>query len=104
MRHAPSTLHFSYAFRQPVPAGAIEWEELPSLAATLAERLDSRRLGDAGTATSMRATVASNTVWDSTRPAALEVPVTSGPFREPLEGVAIREVDDPDVFRHFFGR
>jgi len=41
--------------------------------------------------------------WDSTRPAAFEASVPSEPFREPLAGVAIREVDEPDVFRHFFG-
>jgi hypothetical protein len=25
------------------------------------------------------------------------------PFREPLSGLAVREVTDADVFRHFFG-
>ena len=38
MRHAPSTLHFSHAFRSPLPAGAIEWEELPSLAQRVRQR------------------------------------------------------------------
>ena len=28
----------------------------------------------------------------------------STPFREPLNGLAVREVMDADVFRHFFGR
>jgi hypothetical protein len=28
----------------------------------------------------------------------------SQPFREPFSGVVIREVHEPDVFRHFFGR
>ena len=44
------------------------------------------------------------TPWDATRPAELEPASVSQPFREPLEGVAIREVMEPDVFRHFFGR
>jgi hypothetical protein len=88
MRHAPSTLHFSHAFRPSVPAGGIEWEELPSLAQRV------RPLG----------AMASTTPWDATRPADLEPASVSLPFREPLKGVAIREVMEPDVFRHFFGR
>jgi hypothetical protein len=88
MRHAPSTLHFSHAFRSPPAAGAIEWEELPSLA----QRVRHAPLaGPSGAA------------WDATRPAELETVTVSAPFRE-LKGVAIREVDEPDVFRHFFGR
>jgi hypothetical protein len=87
MRHAPSTLHFSHAFRAPFPAGGIEWEELPSLVKRVR----------AGTTTA-------GVPWDATRPAELEPASVSQPFREPLEGVAIREVTEPDVFRHFFGR
>ncbi len=87
MRHAPSTLHFSHAFRTPLPAGGIEWEELPSLVQRV-------RPGPA----------VAGTTWDATRPAGLEPMSTSLPFREPLQGVAIREVMEPDVFRHFFGR
>jgi len=30
------------------------------------------------------------------------VPIT--PFVEPIDGVAVREVSDADLFRHFFGR
>lgn len=91
MRHAPSTLHFSHAYAsrgvRPHAAGAIEWEELPSLAGSLALRL----------------AAAKNTPWDATRPAELEVAVPSQPFREPVNGLAMREVNEPDVFRHFFG-
>jgi hypothetical protein len=90
MRHTPSTLHFSYAFRAALPPGAIEWEELPSLA----QRVRQRSTSPAPT----------SSPWDATRPAELERLVPSRPFREPLQGVAIREVDEPDVFRHFFGR
>ena len=91
MRHAPSTLHYSHAFgprsfRPPV-AGAIEWEELPSLAGSLVKRLAAAAHGP----------------WDATRPAELEAAVPSQPFREPVNGMAIREVNEPDVFRHFFG-
>jgi len=87
MRHAPSTLHLSHAFRSLIP-GAIEWEELPSLA----QRVRQAPSGPVATSP-----------WDATRPAALENATVSAPFRE-LKGVAIREVNEPDVFRHFFGR
>jgi len=87
MRHAPATLHFSHAFRSQTPPGAIEWEELPSLAPGV-------RQGVVGHASAP---------WDATRPADLETATVSPPFRE-LKGVAIREVNEPDVFRHFFGR
>ena len=91
MRHAPSTMHFSHAFAnrgfRPAATGAIEWEELPSLAGSLAKRI----------------AAATNAPWDATRPAELEAPVPSQPFREPVDGMAIREVNEPDVFRHFFG-
>jgi hypothetical protein len=87
MRHAPSTLHFSYAFRRLPPAGAIEWEELPSLALRVRPNLPAT----------------AGVPWDSTRPAELEAATVSEPFCEPMQGVAIREVTEPDVFRHFFG-
>jgi hypothetical protein len=87
MRHAPSTLHFSHAFRSPPPPGMIEWEELPSLAL----RVRQAPIGHA------------SAPWDATLPAELESTPASQPFRE-LKGVAIREVNEPDVFRHFFGR
>ena len=71
MRHAPSTLHFSQVFRAAAPVGTIEWEELPSLA----QRVRPLASAPAGT------------VWDATRPAELERPAPSQPFREPLKGV-----------------
>jgi hypothetical protein len=107
MRHAPSTLHYSYAFGASAPAGAIEWEELPSLAGSLADRLVMLGNHHIGTAAarfrSGAAAPTAGTPWDSTRPAELEATVVSQPFREPLQGVAIREVNEPDIFRHFFG-
>lgn len=39
-----------------------------------------------------------------TIPSALLPLLPSTPFREPLSGLAVREVMDADVFRHFFGR
>lgn len=63
----------------------IEWEELPSLAAAL------RRAGETPA-----------TAWGATMPACLEPVFEPDPFREPIEGLATREVREPDVFRHFF--
>ena len=110
MRHAPSTLYFSHAFAPAAPAGGIEWEELPSLADSLADRLvilGNRHLGEAAAnAARVQAsgfTPIAGTPWDSTRPADLETAIVSSPFREPIDGVAMREVLEPDVFRHFFG-
>jgi hypothetical protein len=91
MRHAPSALQSPHAlasrdFRR-AAADAIEWEELPSLVGSLGKNL----------------AAATSNPWDATRPADLDVPVPSQPFREPVDGMAIREVLEPDVFRHFFG-
>jgi hypothetical protein len=65
MRHAPSTLHFSHAFRAAAPAGTIEWEELPSLA----QRVRPLASAPAGSE------------WVATRPAVRERPAPSQPFR-----------------------
>ena len=42
-------------------------------------------------------------IWVETMPApfdALEEPVS---FREPLEGLSMRDIDEPEIFRVFFG-
>lgn len=91
MRHPPSTLHFAHlAGPTPMP-GAIEWEEMPSLVAKVRDIARRGVVTPAGTA------------WDATRPATLDTLPASDPFREPVRGVAVREVIEPDVFRHFFG-
>lgn len=96
MRHATAIPSGSpYAFR-PRPDGAIEWEELPSLAGSLASRLVSLGLRRDGSSSASQP-------WDATRPAALDSLPAPKPFREPLAGCAVREVEDHDVFRHFFG-
>jgi hypothetical protein len=76
--------------------GSIEWEELPSLADSLAERLidDTKR---------RQPQVQYGSAWDNTLPADLDVLVPGQPFRETLSGLVQREVLEPDVFRHFFG-
>jgi len=42
--------------------------------------------------------------WDITMPAGLASVPLAQPFDEPLHGMAIREVQEPSVFRRFFGR
>jgi hypothetical protein len=81
--------------RAPRPAEAIEWEELPSLADLLRQRLV--MLGERQQAPSRAA------AWTATLAAELDPPLRSKPFREALLGLDVREVDEPDVFRHFFG-
>lgn len=75
----------------------IEWEELPSLADTLDKRLVHRGHGAAPDPSAFGAAP-----WDATMPAVLEPVFESDPFSEPLDGVSIRELREPDVFRHFF--
>lgn len=107
--HSSSSSSSTTAIRK-LPSGAIEWEELPSLADSLAQRLVvlGTRHRDAITAAKARAAAferaaAAGQPWDATRPAELEPAAPSKPFREPMQGMAIREVEEPDVFRHFFG-
>ncbi len=44
-----------------------------------------------------------NTAWGVTMPAELDALPTPQPFREAMHGLAMREVNEPDLFRHFFG-
>ena len=89
MRNDSATLRFSSAFRALPPTGAIEWEELPSLAGRI-------RAAAGGPASP-------SLPWDATRPAEFDPAPPSQPFREPFSGAAVREVTEPAVFRHFFG-
>jgi len=82
---------------------SIEWEEVAvpgavvKAAATAAfipsARMPLAALAEAGSA------------WSNTLPAYLAdaVPSPVATFTEPLEGLAVREMNEPDVFQHFFG-
>ena len=76
-------------------ADAFEWEELPSLA----RRVVNRGANDSA----FMGTSSFGTVWDNTLPAALDTVPASQPFSECIQGLAAREVNEPGVFRHFFG-
>jgi len=42
--------------------------------------------------------------WDLTMPAGLDSPRPAQPIVEPLRGMAMREVLEPLIFGHYFGR
>jgi hypothetical protein len=68
---------------------AIEWEELPSLAQSLHRREFASTRG----------------VWSSTERmdlCAAPAPAPA-PFVESIHGLHVREIDNDEVFRHFFG-
>jgi hypothetical protein len=98
MRQQFQTLsHFKATQRLRARGDAIEWEELPSLANSLQERLvndPARRRAEPSSYVS---------AWDNTMPADLLSLAAPQPFEETLTGLATREVNEPEVFRHFFG-
>ncbi len=109
MHYTPSAIHLSDLFRPRDHQGAIEWEELPSLADSLSERLVARGRA-AQPKVPRRPPIAihhelehASAAWDATRPAELDDSLPEQPFREPVKGVAMREVHAPEVFKHFFG-
>ena len=86
------------------PAGApkdtIEWEELPSLT----PRLVPMNLKRTQPAPMLRTQAADfNTAWGVTMPAHLDTTPQPAPFRETIRGLVTREVDEPELFKHFFG-
>ena len=110
MSHQQPKQYFAATQRAVANADAIEWEELPSLAGSLKQRLVQRgswQIGmtprrGANDSAFMHSTGFASP-WDNTMPAALDPVPDSQPFRETLTGLATREVIEPDVFQHFFG-
>ena len=101
MRHSTSSLQqFLSAKRFLARGDAIEWEELPSLADSLAERMTSDPVRRRHATQFDGAPISA---WDNTMPADLLTLAPSQPYRETLSGLVTREVLEPDVFRHFFG-
>ena len=108
MSYAQPKQYFAATHRAVTSAAAygdaIEWEELPSLAGSLAQRLV--RGAPMPTRANDSAFMNSRSFaspWDITMPAGLDVAPPSQPFHEPFAGLATREVNEPGVFRHFFG-
>ena len=103
---------FLASTQRPVSQGTIAWEDTPSLADTLSLRLVTQgglRFVDLdlGAANSDNGPLDSGCrqpmTWDNTMPADLDPAMPPEPFREALQGLSMREVREPDVFRHFFG-
>ena len=71
-----------------MPDMSIAWESLPSLSHLLERR---------------EAAAHDAPVWAETMPLSFDAMQLSSPFHEPLEGLSIREVNEPDIFKVFFG-
>ncbi len=72
--------------------GVIEWEEMPSMGRRIAtHRAD------------FEASSGFGNTWNTTMAADFDAIPPSQPFRETLSGLQMREVNEPDVFQHFFG-
>ena len=112
MNHPPPRQYFAATQRALANTDGIGWNDLPPLAAALVRRLLTRRRGPRATArrgandshfqpTHFQPT-SFGPAWDNTVVAAFdpEPPAARG---EPLAGVAVCEMNEPDVFRHFFG-
>ncbi|HEY4067715.1 MAG TPA: hypothetical protein VGM74_12520 [Burkholderiaceae bacterium] len=84
-------------------ANAIEWEEMPSLTKRLVNR-DPSALAR-GANDSRFGAGSFESTWGETTPVSLDTRVSppSTPFVEHFAGLSTREVNEPDVFLHFFG-
>jgi hypothetical protein len=93
MSASPPPRQYSAAAHRAI-ADAIEWEELPSLV---------RRLHRTPQAKGPNPVVDPARTWGDTAAGGIDAGPVSQPFVEHLDGLATREVVEPDVFRHFFG-
>jgi hypothetical protein len=80
---------------------SIEWEELPSSCQTAPPVLYTIPTPQA--ANPVEAANQFNNGWSNTLPADLVETPLPQPFIEPLQGLAMREMNEPELFRHFFG-
>jgi len=91
-------------------AEPFEWEELPSLTNVVLRRhvptgsyaVAAELVAEARTR--LRSAPSAAPVWLETAPAALDPLQPSEPLHDTaLDGLASREIIEPDVFKHFFG-
>jgi hypothetical protein len=96
---------------QPAPEGGFEWEDLPSLTGVVLRRhvpqgsyqIASDLVEEANSR--LRSAPPSTPVWVETMPSVLDPLTPSGPLADThIEGLAAREIIEPEVFRVFFGR
>jgi len=95
MSHVQPRQYFASTQRAVANADAIEWEDMPSLT----KRLVNRGANDSR----FQNSTSFDSPWGATMPAALDPTPMSQPFVERLAGLSTREVNEPDVFQHFFG-
>lgn len=104
MNHHSRPHQYTAANHRAVAYGdAVEWEELPSLADSLAQRLLNLGPHRPNASAAVTPPPVLGCAWDHTLPATLDTLPRSEPFRETLQGLVTREVNEPEVFRHFFG-
>lgn len=93
----------------PTPEGGFEWEDLPSLTGVVLRRhvppasyaLAAEFVEQARER--LRSEPPSAPVWTETMPAILDPLIPSAPLADThITGLAAREINDPDVFRHLF--
>lgn len=107
MNHSQPKQYLASAHRAVAYGETIEWEELPSFANSLSRRLVPRgslARPSADTTSDFETSSVFASPWNTTMAAELDTLPPSQPFREALSGLVMREVNEPDVFRHFFGR
>jgi hypothetical protein len=91
-------------------AASVEWEELPSLPSVLLRRQVPQASYAIATELVQQAQArlrhepSGNPVWTETMPAIFDPLLPSAPLADThINGLASREIMEPDVFRHFFG-
>lgn len=97
----------------PVPEAGFEWEELPLTGAVLRRHVpqgsyaiaaDFVREAQAQSRQTLPSQPPATPVWTETLPAIFDPLQPSGPLADTrINGLATREIVEPDVFRHFFG-
>jgi hypothetical protein len=95
----------------PAPETGFEWEELPSLGGVVLRRHvphDSYEIAAEMVEQArerLRSVPSFVPVWVETMPSVLDPLTPSEPLADTrIDGLAAREIIEPDVFRHFFGR
>lgn len=95
---------------QRTPAGSVEWEDLPALPQLVLRRhvphasyaIATEMVREAQARLREAPPVAP--VWTETLPAVFDPLVPSAPLADTgIQGLASRELAEPDLFRHFFG-
>lgn len=91
------------------PEGGYEWEDLPSLTGVVLRRHVPAASFDMANEyvdqarARLRSEPPAAPVWTETMPAIFDPLVPSAPLADTrIDGLAAREINDPDVFRHLF--